>query len=44
MEKERLAKEAADHHSSATAETKRLVEEAEERATAAEQRARDAIA
>ena len=32
VEKERLAKEAADHHTSATAETKRLVEEAEERA------------
>ena len=44
VEKERLAKEATDHHSSATAETKRLVEEAEERATAAEERAREAIA
>ena len=34
VEKERLAKEATDHHSNATAETKRLVDEAEERAAA----------
>ena len=32
VEKERLAREATDHHTSALAETKRLVEEAEERA------------
>ena len=42
VEQERLAREATDHHTNATAETKRLVEEAEERAAAAEQRARDA--
>src|SRR3546814_16930694 len=42
VEKERLAKEAADYHSSATAETRRLVEEAEQRAAAAEQRASEA--
>ncbi len=42
VEKERLAREATDHHNTATAETKRLVEEAEQRATAAEQRAAEA--
>ena len=42
MEKERLTREAAEHHDSASAETQRLVEEAEERATAAQQRAREA--
>ena len=42
VEKERLAREATDHHSNATAETQRLVTEAEERATAAELRAREA--
>ena len=36
VEKERLAREAAEHHATATAETKRLVEEAEQRANAAE--------
>src|SRR3954464_6388901 len=36
LERERLAKEANDHHTSATAETTRLVEESEQRATAAE--------
>ena len=44
MEKERLAREATDHHTNATAETQRLVQEAEERANAAEQRAREATA
>ena len=44
VEKERLAREATEHHNSAIAETQRLVEEAEERATAAEERAREAIA
>ena len=44
VEKERLAREATDHHSSATAETKRLVQEAEERAVAAETRSREAAA
>jgi cell division septum initiation protein DivIVA len=44
VERERLAKEATDHHASATAETKRLVEEAEHRAEAAEVRAREATA
>ena len=44
VEKERLAREATDHHTSATAETGRLVSEAEARATSAEQRAREAIA
>ena len=44
VERERLAREATEHHNSAMAETKKLVEEAEARATAAEQRARDAIA
>lgn len=39
VEKERLAREATDHHDSATAETRRLVEEAEQRANAAEERA-----
>ena len=33
VEKERLAREATDHHDSAMAETQRLVEEAEQRAT-----------
>ena len=42
VEKERLAREATDHHNSAVAETKRLVEEAERRAAAAEERAGDA--
>jgi len=40
VEKERLAREATDHHNSAVAETKRLVAEAEQRAHAAEERAR----
>ena len=44
VEKERLAREATEHHASATAETTRLVQEAEQRATAAEQRAREAMA
>ena len=39
VEKERLAREATDHHNTAVAETKRLVEEAEQRAAAAEDRA-----
>ena len=43
-EKERLTREAAEHHSSATAETERLVQEAEARAKAAEERAREATA
>ena len=38
VEKERLTREAAEHHSSATAETQKLVEEAEQRANAAEAR------
>ena len=42
VERERVAREATEHHSNATAETKRLVEEAEQRAAAAEQRAREA--
>ena len=42
MEKERLAKEATEHHQSALAETQRLVEEAEERARSAEERASEA--
>jgi cell division septum initiation protein DivIVA len=42
VEKERLTREAAEHHDSAVAETQRLVAEAEERANAAEQRAHDA--
>ena len=43
VERERLAREATEHHSSATAETRKLVEDAEARATAAEGRARDAL-
>ena len=43
VERERLAREATEHHTSAIAETKKLVEDAEARATAAEQRARDAL-
>jgi hypothetical protein len=43
VERERLAREASEHHSSAIAETKKLVEDAEARASAAEQRARDAL-
>lgn len=39
VEKERLAKEASDHHDTALAETNRLVTEAEDRAKAAEERA-----
>ena len=42
VEKERLAREATDHHTSAMTETQRLVEEAEQRASAAEERAREA--
>ena len=44
MEKERLTREAAEHHTNATAETQKLVEEAEQRANAAEARGREAIA
>ncbi len=44
VEKERLAREASDHHSVATAETSRLVKDAEERAEAAELRAQEAMA
>lgn len=44
VEKERLTKEAAEGHSSATAETARLVDESEARAKSAEERARQAIA
>ncbi|MBA2457255.1 MAG: hypothetical protein H0V48_12085 [Nocardioidaceae bacterium] len=43
VEKERLAKEAADYHAAATGETKRLVVEAEQRANAAEERAATAM-
>ena len=39
-----LAREATDHHNSSMAETRRLVEEAESRASAAEERARQAAA
>ena len=42
VEKERLAREAAEHHESAMAETQRLVAEAEQRATSAEERGRQA--
>ena len=42
VEKERLTREAAENHDAATAETQRLVTEAEERANAAETRAREA--
>jgi hypothetical protein len=42
VEKERLAREATDHHNTAVAETTRLVQEAEERAQAAELRAAEA--
>lgn len=44
VDKERLTKEAADHHTNAVAETSRLVQEAESRAGGAESRAREAIA
>ena len=44
VDRERLAREASEHHTSSLAETKRLVEEAEQRATAAEERAREADA
>jgi len=44
VEKERLTKEAAERHSSATGETARLVDESEARARSAEERARQAIA
>jgi hypothetical protein len=40
VEKERLAREATDHHNSALAETRRLVEESEARANGADERAR----
>ncbi len=42
VEKERLAREATDHHNTAVAETRKLVDEAEQRAAAAEQRAAEA--
>ena len=44
MEKERLAREASEHHESAMAETQRLVTEAEQRAASAEERGRQATA
>ncbi|MEP6469313.1 MAG: hypothetical protein ABJC24_06035 [Chloroflexota bacterium] len=44
VEKERLTKEASEHHSTATAETTRLIDEVEARAKAAEERAREAMA
>ena len=44
MERERLAREASEHHSTAIAETQRLVQEAEARANAAEDRARETTA
>ena len=44
VDRERLAREASEHHRPPLSETKRLVEEAEERATAAEERAREATA
>ena len=44
VDRERLAREASEHHTTALAETKRLVEEAEQRATSAEERAREAVA
>ena len=44
VERERLSKEAADNHAAATAETDRLVKEAEMRAANAEDRARTAMA
>ena len=44
VEKERLAREATDHHNTAMAETQRLVAEAEQRASAAEERAAQATA
>lgn len=43
VERERLVREAAEHHATATAETQRLVAEAEARANAAEDRSREAI-
>src|SRR3954454_5252591 len=43
VEKERLPREAAEHHSNAVAETAALLQESEERADIAEQRAREAI-
>lgn len=44
VDRERLAREATDRHGAATAETDRLVAEAESRAQAAEERAREAMA
>ena len=44
VERERLAREASEHHATATAETQRLVQEAEARANAAEDRARETTA
>ena len=44
VEKERLAREASEHHESAMAETQRLVTEAEQRAASAEERGRQATA
>ncbi|MCX6397493.1 MAG: hypothetical protein NTV23_13490 [Propionibacteriales bacterium] len=43
VERERLVREAAEHHATATTETQRLVAEAEARANAAEDRSREAI-
>ena len=42
VEKERLTREAVEHHNMATGETTRLVREAEERANAAESRTKEA--
>jgi hypothetical protein len=43
VEKERLAREAADHHEAATQQTAKLVADAEARASAADDRAREAM-